>query len=88
MPAPSFILFQGRMIGTAHIITVIPPRPEGGRQIIEARLVGGLSFVEEYEVSEEADGRYLALAALLIGDSAIANGATTRGAGTPFRTIA
>lgn len=87
MPAPSFILFQGRMIGTAHIITVIPPRPEGGRQIIEARLVGGLAFVEEYEDSEEADGRYLALAATLIGDAAIANGAS-RVTNTPFRTIA
>ena len=82
------MLFQGRMIGTAHVITVLPPRPEGGKQIIEARLVGGLSFVEEYEDSEEADGRYLALAAILIGDSAIGMGATTRDAGTPFRTIA
>src|SRR5688500_3934391 len=35
-----FILFQGRLLGTAHVITVAPPRADGGKHIIEARVTG------------------------------------------------
>ena len=40
--APGFILFQGRLLGTAHIITLAPPRADGGKHIIEARVTGGV----------------------------------------------
>lgn len=72
--APSFFLFQGRLVGTAHVITLAPPRPDGGKHIIEARVVGGVSYVEEYEDPDEAAGRYLALASELLGDPTIASG--------------
>ena len=39
--AASFILFQGRLLGTAHLMTLAPPRPDGGKHIIEARAEGG-----------------------------------------------
>lgn len=63
-----FILFQGRIVNTAHLQSLIPPRPDGGKHIIEARMVGGVSFLEEYEDDEAAAGRYLDLAAALLGD--------------------
>lgn len=84
MPAPSFILFQGRILNTQHLITLVPPRPDGGKHVIEARVVGGVSFLEEYEGDEEAAGRYLELAATLLGDAGIADG-VRRGDGVPFR---
>jgi hypothetical protein len=63
-----FILFQGRIVNTAHLQSLIPPRPDGGKHIIEARMEGGVSFLEEYEDDEAAAGRYLDLAATLLGD--------------------
>jgi hypothetical protein len=77
MPAPAFILFQGRILNTAHLISLVPPRPEAGKHIIEARAVGGVSFYEEYESDEEAAGRYLDLAAKLLDDPRIKAGART-----------
>ena len=74
MSAARFILFQGRILNTAHLITLIPPRPDGGKYILEARVVGGVSFLEEFEGDEEAAGRYLELAAVLLGDATIADG--------------
>lgn len=72
--APSFILFTGRLLGTAHVITLAPPRPDGGKHIIEARVVGGVTYTEEYGDADEAAGRYLALAAELLDDPGIAKG--------------
>jgi len=69
-----FILFQERLLNAAHIITVAPPRPDGGKHIIEARVVGGVAYVEEYEDDDEAAGRYLSLASQLLGDPSIAAG--------------
>ena len=66
-----FILFQGRLLGTAHVITVAPPRADGGKHIIEARVTGGVSYIEEYEDPDEAAGRYLAIAANLLDDPSI-----------------
>lgn len=63
-----FILFQGRIVNTAHLQSLVPPRPDGGKHIIEARMVGGVSFLEEYEDDEVAAGRYMDLAAALLGD--------------------
>ncbi len=71
---PSFILFQGRLLGTAHLMTLAPPRADSGKQIIEARCEGGLAYVEEYDDPDEAAGRYLELASLLLGDPGIAAG--------------
>lgn len=72
--APSFVLFQGRLLGTAHVVTLAPPRPDGGKHVIEARVVGGVSYVEEYDDPDEAAGRYLSLASELLGDPTIARG--------------
>ena len=66
--AAQFILFQGRIVNTAHLQSLIPPRPDGGKHIIEARMVGNVSFMEEYEDDEVAAGRYLDLATALLGD--------------------
>lgn len=75
MPANTlFILFQGRILNTAHMVSLVPPRPDGGKQIIEARMVGNVSFFEEYGDDETAAGRYLDLAATLLGDHSIADG--------------
>lgn len=81
--APSFILFTGRLLGTAHVITLAPPRPDGGKHIIEARVVGGATYTEEYGDADEAARRYLALATELLGDAAIAKG--VRHPGEPHR---
>jgi hypothetical protein len=67
-----FILFQGRIVNTAHMVSLIPPRPDGGKHILEARMVGNVSFYEEYEDDEVAAGRYLDLAAALLGNLEIA----------------
>ena len=72
--AASFILFQGRLLGTAHLVTLAPPRPDAGKHIIEAKVVGGLTYTEEYEDPDEAAGRYLAIASDLLDDPTIANG--------------
>lgn len=72
--APSFILFTGRILGTAHVITLAAPRPDGGKHVIEARVVGGLTYTEEYGDADEANGRYRALAAELLDDPEIAEG--------------
>ncbi len=69
-----FILFDNRLLNSAHIITITPPRPDGGKHIIEARVVGGSAYVEEHEGAEEAAGRYLSLASLLLQDPSIAEG--------------
>ena len=69
-----FILFQGRLLGTAHIITLAPPRADGGKHIIEARVTGGVFYVEEFEDPDEAAGRYLSLCADLLDDPSIAGG--------------
>jgi hypothetical protein len=74
MSGASFILFQGRILNTFHLVSLIPPRPDGGKHIIEARVVGNVSFFEEYESDEVAAGRYLDLAASLLGDSSISRG--------------
>jgi len=55
---------------------VAPPRPDGGKHVIEARVVGGVSYIEEYEDADDAAGRYLALASELLGDPTIAAGVT------------
>ena len=70
--APGFILFQGRLFGTAHVISIAAPRADGGKYIIEARVTGGVAYSEEYLDHEEAAARYLALAALLLDDPSIA----------------
>lgn len=69
-----FILFQGRIVNTAHLQSLIPPRPDGGKHIIEARMVGNVSFTEEYEDDEAAAGRYLDLASALLGDLDLTSG--------------
>ena len=69
-----FILFQERLLNTAHIVTIAPPRPDGGKHVIEARVTGGSSYVEELEDPDEAAGRYLAIAAQLLDDPSIAEG--------------
>jgi hypothetical protein len=74
MPAAMFILFQGRILNTMHLVSLVPPRPDGGKYIIEARAVGNVSFYEEYESEETAAGRYLDLAASLLGDASINGG--------------
>jgi len=87
MGAPDFILFQGRILNTARLITLAPPRPDNGKHMIEARAEGGVSYFEEFEGEEEAAGRYLQLAAMLLGDSQIAAGVRSvprQGDGTPF----
>jgi hypothetical protein len=72
--AHGFVLFSGRLLGTAHVITMAPPRPDGGKHIIEARVTGGVTYAEEYEDPDEAAGRYLSLASELLGDPSIASG--------------
>jgi hypothetical protein len=72
--ASAFILFQDRLLGTAHLVTLAPPRPDGGKHIIEAKVVGGLTYTEEYEDPDEAAGRYLAIASDLLDDPTIATG--------------
>jgi hypothetical protein len=67
MAAP-FILFQGRILNTAHLVSLVPPRIDNGKHVIEARMVGNVTFVEEYEDDEVAAGRYLDLAAALLAD--------------------
>ena len=75
MAAPSFVLFQGRVLGTAHIVTLAPPRVDGGKYVIEARVVGGLFYSEQYEDRDEAGARYLELASILLADPSMAEGA-------------
>lgn len=70
----NFILFQDRLLNTDHIVTLAPPRPDGGKHIIEARVVGGVSYVEHHDDADEAAGRYLAIAAELLGDPTVARG--------------
>ena len=74
MSGATFILFQGRILNTTHLVSLIPPRPDGGKYIIEARMVGAVAFTEEYESEGVAAGRYLDLAAALLGDPTIASG--------------
>lgn len=69
-----FILFSDRLVNVAHVVTVSPPRPDGGKHVIEARVVGGVSYTEEYDDPEEAAGRYLTLAAELLDDPSVAEG--------------
>jgi hypothetical protein len=78
--APTFFLFQDRLLGSAHVITLAPPRPDGGKHIIEARVTGGVSYVEHYEDADEAAGRYLSLAALLLDDPSITKGSRRQAA--------
>lgn len=89
MSAPSFILFQGRILNTARLVTLAPPRPDSGKHIIEARADGGVTYTEEFDDPEEAAGRYLHLAAVLLGDADIAAGVQTpkAGDGAPFRDL-
>ena len=75
-PSAQFILFQGRIVNTAHLASLIPPRPDGGKFVIEARMVGNVAFLEEYEDDEVAAGRYLDLASQLLGDLQVASGIT------------
>jgi hypothetical protein len=75
-PSAQFILFQGRIVNTAHLASLIPPRPDGGKFVIEARMVGNVAFLEEYEDDEVAAGRYLDLASQLLGDLGVASGIT------------
>jgi hypothetical protein len=70
----TFLLFQGRILNASHMVSLVPPRPDGGKYVIEARMVGNVSFFEEYESDEVAAGRYLDLAATLLGDAAISQG--------------
>lgn len=72
--AAQFILFQGRIVNTAHLQSLIPPRPDGGKYIIEARMEGNVTFLEEYEDDEVAAGRYMDLAAALLGDPSLSSG--------------
>jgi hypothetical protein len=75
-PSAQFILFQGRIVNTAHLASLIPPRPDGGKYVIEARMLGNVAFMEEYEDDEVAAGRYLDLASQLLGDLGVASGIT------------
>jgi hypothetical protein len=77
MASTPFILFQGRILNTMHMVSLIPPRPDAGKHMIEARMVGNVSFYEEYETEETAAGRYLDLAAVLLADPSI-NGSVRR----------
>jgi hypothetical protein len=72
--ASTFILFQGRILNTVHLVSLVPPRPDGGKHMIEARMVGNVSFYEEYADEETAAGRYLDIAAQLLGDHSISAG--------------
>lgn len=73
MSAP-FILFQGRILNTAHLVSLVPPRIDNGKHVIEARMVGNVTFAEEYEDDEVAAGRYLDLASALLGNLGISEG--------------
>ena len=86
MPAPSFIVFQGRILNTGRLVTLAPPRPDSGKHIIEARAEGGVTYTEEFEDPEEANARYLQLAAMLLEDDGVPSG-VQRGDGTPFRDL-
>jgi hypothetical protein len=74
MASALFMLFQGRILNAMHMVSLVPPRPDGGKHVIEARMVGNVSFFEEYEDEETAAGRYLDLAANLLGDASINGG--------------
>ena len=78
MPSP-FLLFSGRLINTGQIVTIAPPRPEGGKHMIEARVVGGNAYLEEYEDADEAAGRYLAIASELLDDPTLVRGVRGQG---------
>ena len=82
-------MFQGRILNTARLITLAPPRPDAGKHVIEARAEGGVAYTEEYEDPEEAAGRYLQLAATLLDDQEIARDVqpVQRGDGAPFRDL-
>ena len=67
--AAGFILFQGRLFGTSHLISVAPPRADGGKHIIEARVTGGVAYSEEYDSPEEAQKRFVELANELLEDA-------------------
>ena len=67
--APGFIVFQGRLFGTAHLISIAPPRADGGKHIIEARVTGGVAYAEEYDNPEEAHKRFVELATELLDDA-------------------
>ena len=67
MPS-GFIVFNDRLLGTAHVITVAPPRADGGKHMIEARVTGGVSYLEEYEDPDEATRRYHEIATSLLDD--------------------
>ena len=72
--APGFIVFQGRLFGTAHLISIAPPRADGGKHIIEARVTGGVAYTEEYDSPEEATTRFVALATELLDDPSVVGG--------------
>lgn len=74
MSSAPFILFTGRILNTAHLVSLVPPRIENGKHVIEARMVGNVTFSEEYEDEEVAAGRYLDLASTLVGDLGISSG--------------
>jgi hypothetical protein len=63
-----FIAFADRLLGTAHVITIAPPRADGGKHIIETRVTGGVAYIEEYEDPEEAARRYREIATSLLDD--------------------
>ena len=67
--APGFIVFQGRLFGTAHLISIAPPRADGGKHIIEARVTGGVAYSEEFDSPDEAQKRFVALATELLDDA-------------------
>ena len=62
------LLVKGRILNTMHLVSLVPPRPDGGKYIIEARAVGNVSFYEEYRERRRPPVRYLDLAAPLLGD--------------------
>ena len=72
--APGFILFQGRLFGTTHLISIAPPRADGGKHIVEARVTGGVAYAEEYDSPDEANSRFAALATELLEDASAVTG--------------
>ena len=71
-------MFQGRMLGTAHIVTIAPPRADGGKHIIEARVTGSVTYTEEYEEIEQANARWVSLAHELLEDASLLAGRSER----------
>jgi hypothetical protein len=76
--AGGFLVFQGRIFGVAHVINIAPPRADGGKHIIEARVTGGVAYTEEFEDPAEAARRWAQLAETLLDDPSLLTGGPER----------